>query len=143
MPVHQHFDPELESVARARHLVVEALAQVPVGRDRDLLDVVQLLTSELVSNAVLHAGTDFEVDLDVEDVDGEPVVVVGVSDRSTRRPVLRVPSVDTPGGRGVFLVDQLSTEWGVDARGAGKRVWCRITPAPVRSGVRIGALGGV
>src|SRR4051794_32679364 len=50
---HVHLDPVPASVAIARSFVREALPDVPP----ELLDVVILLTSELVTNAILHART--------------------------------------------------------------------------------------
>ena len=48
---------------------------------------------------------------------------VAVGDGSERLPVRRQPSVEATGGRGIPLVDQLSSVWGVDRTNDGKRVW--------------------
>ncbi|OHV41513.1 MULTISPECIES: ATP-binding protein [Pseudofrankia] len=91
-----------------------------LGVDDELADLVLLLTSELVTNAVLHGH-------------GEPVVEVratvatlwvGVEDPDSRLP--RVQQVDSGalGGRGLHLVDSLARDWGAEPiAGDGKTVW--------------------
>ena len=70
-------------------------------------DDVELLTSELVTNAIRHGQTEMLVTVDVDD--GR--VRVEVADRNPARPQLREP--DERGGRGLHLVDELSDRWGV------------------------------
>lgn len=122
---HREFEPTLESVADARRFLTSVL-----GDDgptwSELVEVAELLTSELVSNAVLHARTPFDVCIDVEDDDEG--IVIAVIDHSPDMPVLRAPDLETPGGRGIFLVDRLSARWGVDPVDHGKRVWCHVVP---------------
>jgi anti-sigma regulatory factor (Ser/Thr protein kinase) len=81
-------------------------------------DVVLLLVSELVNNAVLHARTDIEV---VVDVAGSRLRVA-VHDRSPQD--VRIHR-GGPGdaGRGLLLVERLSDGWGVVRTGGGKGVW--------------------
>lgn len=119
----------LESVADARRFLRSVLPGSNGANSTDLVEVAELLTSELVSNAVLHARTWFDVCIDLED-NGEkgPTVVISVIDHSPELPVLRAPEPDDPGGRGIYLVDRLSVGWGVDAGDHGKRVWCRLSP---------------
>jgi anti-sigma regulatory factor (Ser/Thr protein kinase) len=82
-----------------------------------------LVVSELVTNAVLHAGT--VVTVTVECLD-EGRVRIGVSDGSSAVPVVRSSAPHEPGGRGLHLVDLLSDRWGVTLRPIGKQVWCEI-----------------
>jgi anti-sigma regulatory factor (Ser/Thr protein kinase) len=88
------------------------------------VQVVELLTSELVGNAVVHgAGPGIVVRAGTE---GEHFRVA-VTDQSDALPVLRTTGPEIPGGQGMRLVDQLAESWGVDvaARG-GKTVWFRV-----------------
>jgi anti-sigma regulatory factor (Ser/Thr protein kinase) len=121
---HRRFDPRPESVMGARHFVQEVLGDLSVTTD-ELHEIAQLLASELASNAVLHARTDFDVGVELpEGADGP--IVLSVTDHEPAVPVMRVAPLDSAGGRGIFLVDQLSAGWGVDPKGDGKRVWCRL-----------------
>jgi anti-sigma regulatory factor (Ser/Thr protein kinase) len=113
--------PRLESVTEARRLVTELVA----GSERpELADSAALLASELASNAVLHARTEFRVVAVLNHC-----VRIEVHDRSRTRPVVR-HSVDglAGTGRGLQLVERLSEAWGVELN-SGKVVWCRICEA--------------
>lgn len=86
------------------------------------VDPVLLVVSELVTNAALHAGTDLV--LQVSLVDGG-TVRVEVWDASSVVPVIGRPG--TVGGRGLALVELLSTEWGSEpTESGGKCVWREI-----------------
>lgn len=87
-----------------------------------LVDASRLLVSELVTNAVLHARTDFE--LVIRLVRGG--VRIEVSDGSSSAPVVRHYEDEAMTGRGLALVDELATTWGVDDRTSGKAVWFEI-----------------
>ncbi|MFF3126694.1 SpoIIE family protein phosphatase [Streptomyces sp. NPDC057908] len=109
-----------------------APAPVPIpGEIEELVDDAVLLVSELVTNAVMYAGTDIDV---VCRLERNPVtrvgVVVEVVDRHPSRGV-RGP-VDTRHGEpgfGLQLVNALSESWGVTYRRAEKRVWFRLEVA--------------
>lgn len=105
------------SAAAARRFVSDVLTEWDAPH---LLDTVLLLTSELVTNAVLYTAD--EVDLRL--VLSSRRLRVEVVDSSGERPV-RLRSVD-PGatsGRGLLLVEALAERWGVDVHGVGKAVW--------------------
>src|SRR5688500_14218274 len=68
--------PDARSPGRARRMLQDGLEDAGAG---DLVDTAVLLASELCENAVLHAGTEYEVELTVT----EDEVVVGVSDRGS------------------------------------------------------------
>jgi anti-sigma regulatory factor (Ser/Thr protein kinase) len=104
-----------ESVPEARALVADRLAGLAAGS----LDIVLVLTSELVTNAIRHGVGPVSLQV-VWDTSG---VRVDVYDDSPQRPVLRGIDQDAPNGRGLLLVDALSDSWGVEPRGAGKAVW--------------------
>ncbi|GAA0287681.1 ATP-binding protein [Kineococcus aurantiacus] len=80
---------------------------------------LELLTTELVTNAVRHGGEPIEVRL--RRLGGS--VRVSVSDGGAGRPLVRHVPPTATGGRGVALVDTLAHRWGADAAGAGKTVW--------------------
>lgn len=86
----------------------------------------ELLTSELVSNALVHAGTPIEVTVTL----GAHGVVVTVTDGSDQVPVARHYGNPASTGRGVQLLEELSDEWGVIATEHGKTVWFRIGEEP-------------
>ena len=85
---------------------------------------LELLVSELVTNAVLHARSSARLTIERT---GDRVRVT-VADDSAERPRLRDYGADAVTGRGIFLVDQISETWGVDAADDGqdgKRVLVR------------------
>ncbi|WP_254185460.1 ATP-binding protein [Nocardioides panacis] len=109
---------ELASASRSRgfvrrHLSVHGLAH--------LSDSVELVVSELATNAVLHAGTRFTVSLHAF----EDTLLLEVEDGSWTGPCQAVFA--EPGavsGRGLSIVNLLSRDWGVDTQaGGGKSVW--------------------
>lgn len=82
--------------------------------------MVVLLTNELVTNAILHSGSDFDVVIDVD----ERLVRVEVRDGSTARPNRRNTGPRATSGRGLALVEALASAWGVEGiPGDGKAVW--------------------
>ena len=87
--------------------------------DHDRCGDVLVCVSEAVTNAVIHART--EVRFVVRSVGAR--LRVEVSDLDPRPPVLRRPDPLTPNGRGMLLINELSSRWGVDARADGKTVW--------------------
>jgi anti-sigma regulatory factor (Ser/Thr protein kinase) len=88
----------------------------------DLVGRLTLVVSELATNAVLHASTAFDVDVEVTRDD----VVVGVTDAGGGVPVRHVVDVRARQGRGLAIVETLCTSWGVEPHRPGKRVWCRV-----------------
>lgn len=105
----------------ARRIVATAL--VAWGYD-EVVELAELVVSELVSNAVRHAGDcgDLEVTVSADD----DVVRLTVADGSPRRPQLRQDPVLGEGGLGLRLVERVALHWGVDAEAGGKRVWVEL-----------------
>jgi anti-sigma regulatory factor (Ser/Thr protein kinase) len=112
-------DPDPSSVAEARNLVHAGL--VECGRE-DLLDDAVLLTSELVTNATLHARSRIGLKLEV----GAEGLRVAVSDESPAHPQKKHDRGELESGRGLLLVDSMADTWGVTQHGKGKAVWFRL-----------------
>jgi hypothetical protein len=82
-----------------------------------------LITSELVTNAVRHAGTDLTVSV----VRARSEVRIEVADRAADRDVRAgAAGAGGAGGVGLVIVGRLAEEWGVDRRPNGKSVWARL-----------------
>jgi anti-sigma regulatory factor (Ser/Thr protein kinase) len=85
-------------------------------------DVAELLSSELVTNAVVHAQTAVELEAVYDD---KSILRIDVYDRSPGvvDPEPKPPSEGAEGGRGLAIVAKLACHWGVDSLAQGKRVW--------------------
>lgn len=110
------FACEPSTAARARRFVAEALRGWALD---DLVDTAMLLTSELVTNAYLHARSEVEVRVDRR----RDVVRVDVADSSELVPARYRYDDEAYTGRGVTLVESLALAWGVDPLPEGKSVW--------------------
>jgi anti-sigma regulatory factor (Ser/Thr protein kinase) len=106
------FAPRPTAVRAARQFVVE---QLPGG---GVADTAALLVSELATNAVEHARTDFTVRVVLADS-----LRVEVADRSPALPVRRQVPVQAERGRGLSIVDTLAARWGTSTTEDGKVVW--------------------
>ena len=101
-------------------MVADVLTESKYSGDAD---TVLLLVSELVTNAVRHAATPFELMISVS---GEEVTVAVTDHDGHHRPQVKNPSPQDTSGRGLRIVDQLATSWGTELVGADvKRVWFR------------------
>lgn len=109
-------DPDARSVVEARRAAREALQAWDV---ESCEWVVSQLVSELATNAVLHAGTVFRVVLTLR----KRRLRCEVIDGSARPPRLRHYTAEAATGRGLRLVDKLSSAWGVVPGPGGKTVW--------------------
>jgi serine phosphatase RsbU (regulator of sigma subunit)/PAS domain-containing protein/anti-sigma regulatory factor (Ser/Thr protein kinase) len=100
----------------ARRFVADALREIGATNG---IDVAELLTSELVTNGLVHGLP--PLDIEVATVAGGVRIAVG--DHNPHVPTVRVTTGDDEHGRGLLLVDAMATRWGVDAIPPGKRVW--------------------
>jgi anti-sigma regulatory factor (Ser/Thr protein kinase) len=114
--------PALSSPAQARQCVDDLLVSVPA----DFRATAELVTSELATNVLRHVRDQFTLSLALTDDE----LLVAVTDTNGHIPTLGPLSVDAEGGRGLHLIDNLSTSWGVRLiYKGGKTVWSRITTA--------------
>ncbi|GAA1508512.1 hypothetical protein GCM10009677_46590 [Sphaerisporangium rubeum] len=116
-------DEDLASIPLARRLVRERLKDW--GREEDG-DVAELLLTELLTNALRHAG-------------GAPVVTLiadgavlrcEVRDSGPGRPRMHAAETYDESGRGMQLVDLLARRWGVTGHTTGKTVWFDLAAGP-------------
>jgi DNA-binding NarL/FixJ family response regulator len=112
-------EQDLRSGSKARRFVAEALERWDCS---DALDTVQLLVSEVVTNAVVHAGS-------------RPTVAVILLPEAVRievaddNPVALAPrdaNDDDESGRGLLLLDSMASRWGVEGSEHGKTVWFEV-----------------
>ena len=111
--------PTVQSPALARAYCDGVLESC--GQDERSADA-RLLVSELVTNAVLHAGTEIEVNVVVR----FDAIRIEVTDLGVDLPQRWVHEDDTS-GRGLPIVEALACTWGVVELGGGKTVWCELT----------------
>jgi len=111
-------------VSEARRLVRRAL----VDAGEDMVDAAELVTSELVTNAVVHAGTHIDINVEL----WADRVRVEVADGSPHLPESRRYGANAGTGRGLVMVEELSDDWGAFRQGPGgkgKVVWFEIGSA--------------
>ena len=114
---------ESGAAAAARRGLVDGNGMLPPM----IRDDVLLLVSELVTNAVRHAGAGPEHPLQVQLQHGPRWVVVAVTDEGPGFTGCPSPSEgNEPGGWGLFLVDQIADRWGVERTTSGNCVWFKI-----------------
>ena len=90
-------------------------------------DDAEMLVSELATNALLHANTQFEVMV----LRTGDTVRVTVTDGSTALPRRRSFGSESTTGRGLRLVASMSSAWGVEEQAGGKAVWFELPAAGV------------
>ena len=88
------------------------------------VDDALLVISELVTNAVRHAGTASTLELELGQTDGRLRIVL--ADGSSNPPRVRRADGAAEGGRGMAILAALSDRWGIDEDAAGKRVWWEV-----------------
>jgi anti-sigma regulatory factor (Ser/Thr protein kinase) len=107
------------AVHRARHRVSAALGRWGEPVEEELRFSVELVTSELLTNGLRHAGGPMTVELTLI----HDMVVVGVLDGSRELPRPRPTEADDECGRGLALIEDLSLMQGAEVTSRGKRCW--------------------
>jgi anti-sigma regulatory factor (Ser/Thr protein kinase) len=129
MTVDLHLQGTPTAPAEARHALDGLAGAMPDRRLRD----VRLLVSELVTNAVRHAGLRAEDRIRLVVQHRDAVLHVEVHDPGSGFE-LRAPAPDPAraSGWGLYLVDELADRWGMDAGAgrAGTRIWFELDGEP-------------
>lgn len=109
----------------ARRFVRQELTSWDVADE--LVERATLCVSELATNAVVHGGSTLEVTVELDD----GVVTVLVTDSGGNNAVRRVPGEDPElvSGRGLALVEGLSSSWGSEQGAQGTTVWFELDAA--------------
>lgn len=110
------------SVGRARAFVSDSLDTW--GMREELADVGELIVSELMTNVVSHTTTDLKA---VAIQRGGRRVRIEVSDSSSTSPCIGSDSSSTESGRGLMLIDALSSHWGYVKHPWGKAIWAELS----------------
>ena len=107
------------SVPQARHLVTQALQDVP----SEIRQIVEVAASEIASNCVVHTSSAFTVSINVSPA----CIRVDITDVGGGEPRLRSPSQLDSAGRGLRIVHLLTERWGISrSNGPGKTVWFEV-----------------
>ncbi|HEX2575621.1 MAG TPA: ATP-binding protein [Aquihabitans sp.] len=119
-----HLPSEVASVAEARAFVADAVRRWGI----DPPEALPLLTSEVVTNAVVHTDGQWVV---IRVCRAGDLARVEVRDRAPDPPQVRELDPRAPGGFGMWLVEQLARAWGVSAIAEdGKVVWFELDLSP-------------
>jgi DNA-binding NarL/FixJ family response regulator len=113
-------DPDVGSSAAARRFMEETLSRWECA---DVLDVVNLLVSELVTNAVVHGGSEAEVSVLLT----PSALRVEVGDHDEFVPSPKGADDDwATSGRGLALVEAMAKAWGIERVPGGKVIWFEV-----------------
>jgi anti-anti-sigma factor len=116
----QRIEPDRNAPGLARTAVAEFCQAHGVGGDGD---AAQLVASELVTNAVVHAGTSIDLTLRLV----PPMLHIAVRDGADGQVrITGAASESAESGRGLLLVDALATAWGSLVPNSGKVVWATV-----------------
>ncbi|MFB9246603.1 ATP-binding protein [Sphaerisporangium melleum] len=106
--------------------VARAFVRTMLGAEHPILDEVTLLASELTTNAVVHSRSRGSGDVTISLAQCGHIVRLTVRDAGADTRPQVCDDLDGEGGRGLFLVEQISRRWGVDEDGDGRAVWCEV-----------------
>ncbi len=119
------------SVPQARRRLLDLMARIG-GSGLEGIDVVALMLSELATNAVQHARTEFELEIAVTPEAALHRLRVSVTDQAPGMPVPQESTADAPNGRGLHLIEALADAWGIEVPCGrpGKTVWFEAPVGP-------------
>lgn len=125
-PHHAHMDlqPGPRAVSTGRRFLTTTLStwQLP----SDLIDTARLLTSELLTNALVHAPGPLTVSV----IRSATELTVEVTDTSSDPPCPRQAAATDESGRGLALITALAHKWGTHPHPPGKTVWYTLSLTP-------------
>jgi CheY-like chemotaxis protein/anti-sigma regulatory factor (Ser/Thr protein kinase) len=110
-----HLTDDVAAARTGRRFVASLLDD----HDQALARDVELLVSELVTNAISHASSEPRLEVRIT----PSTVRVDVYDADPSLPAPRSPDIDRPGGRGLHIVDEVAARWGAAPLDTGKVVW--------------------
>lgn len=113
------FDPYPQSVPKARTFVL-SIDWIPENEETRAR--LATLTSEIVTNAVLHGRTSFTVAV----TKSASRIRVAVGDRNVQPVLPKTYGPTSPTGRGLHIVEAMADRWGIDTGTDGKTVWFEI-----------------
>lgn len=129
--------PITEAVPNARRQLIAVLSDWAVPLSPEALDDVELMSSEVITNAVVHTAQACRVSVHWTGTR----LRVEVADASAELPEAAGAGVEATSGRGLFLVDVLATAWGTESmETGGKRTWFEVSSSAVASDSRPAAL---
>jgi anti-sigma regulatory factor (Ser/Thr protein kinase) len=114
MTTMREFPCQSESVTAARHFVREVLR----GQPKEVAELAELMASELATNSVRHARSQFQISIRL----GQDIRIE-VRDNGSGDPQMLSPGPQDPSGRGLLIVESMSEDWGVRRSDAAKTVW--------------------
>ncbi|MGH9152997.1 MAG: ATP-binding protein [Acidimicrobiales bacterium] len=114
--------PDPTSAAAGRRFVADVLWQR--GFPTEVIDDAVLLTSEAITNAVVHAGTAVDVVVAVDSLTAR----VEIHDRRPGAAEVVHAAAEAPRGRGLRVVAAVADAWGCRPTGSGKCVWFELRP---------------
>lgn len=117
---------ETADIPRVRSAVVRQLR--PIVEDQNHIELVALLLTELLSNAIRHSSGPVICSI----MWSPETTHVEVCDDNFQAPVVVETNHDAPAGRGMKLVSALASRWGWNRHNDGKCVWFDITPQDAR-----------
>jgi anti-sigma regulatory factor (Ser/Thr protein kinase) len=117
----RRFRCEPAAVPAVRRFVRDALRE----QSRELVDAAELMACELATNCVRHARTDFELA-----IRSDCQIRIEVRDTGQGEPRPRSPTPREPSGRGLRIVEAMSSTWGVIPSPSGKTVWFTLPQQP-------------
>jgi anti-sigma regulatory factor (Ser/Thr protein kinase) len=117
--VTRSFERATSTPAAVRRLVESTLSRWGASAQ---LDDVTLVASELANNALLHTSSDLTLTLS----SSAEHIRVAVADSSPALPSPGTPTARSQSGRGLHIIQALTTRWGFDARPGGKVVWAEV-----------------
>jgi len=124
------FRADASELFRARRVAVEFFESLDCSADQ--VECAALITSELASNAVRHAATDFTVTCEtLVDSTDHRLGRISVEDGAAEAlPVLAAADRRAIGGRGLSVISRLGSAWGVELADSSKTVWCDLSLDP-------------
>lgn len=108
----------------SRHWILPIAAAM--GANTSALSVIELLVSEIVTNAVKYGHVHDTIDVAVQR--SGDLITVTVRDNNPSAPQVRNTGPLEPGGRGMHLVTHLAHTWGTNPQSTGKSVWFTVHP---------------